>query len=83
MNKCLYFKENAVQQQQQQQRKETPKKRSSSKTRQVDVLYKIKDVILGPGLTLGFIIFLPLFVLAFNVACVKVLLCYSSRQVEF
>ena len=68
-----FFKGNAVQEQQQQQRRETPKNRSSSKTRQSDVLNKIKDVVLGPGVTLGLIIFLPLFILAFNVACGRVI----------
>ena len=72
MSYCLFLKVNAVQEQQQQQRRETPKKRSSSKTRQSDVLNRIKDVLLGPGVTLGLIIFLPLFVLAFSVACGRV-----------
>ena len=86
MKQCLsFFKGNAVQEQQQQQRRETPKKRSSSKTRQSDVLNKIKDVVLGPGVTLGLIIFLPLFILAFNVACGRVipfLLLAKTSQVN-
>ena len=37
------------------------------------MLNKIKGVILGPGLTFGAMVFIPLFFIAFNVSCGKVI----------
>ncbi len=55
-----------------QQKKETPRKRSASRGRQMALLGKVKDVLVGPVLTLVGIACLPLFIVALNAACKKV-----------